>query len=196
MFVLHRCGISSRYTSDELRLPRNFIQEHKMFEILLSKFNIISAPYLLILMNNVTLTLSVGGQIIIILFHTQLSLELVIGTGFICLLVTGFLVISYYKFGQINENSRKSITSWKQNVGVYSLCNKELIKRQIRALRVCKVRLGDFGYYKRANGLLIIRGRMCVCSKTLKNVHKNVLKNGKKCARKCEKMCCACEKCT
>jgi len=143
---------------DTLRLPRNFIKEYRSLEILMNRFNIIAGPYILMLVNNVSLTLSVGGQIMIIMFHVELGLGALMLTCLVSFLATVFLVITYFKFGEINENSKQCISSWKRNLRFsnHNLHDTKLVVRQIRSLGVCRIELGSFGYYKKSNNIRII----------------------------------------
>jgi len=50
---------------------------------------------------------------------------------------------------------KKCLASWRRGAGVYQR-RKEMLKRQIKSLAVCKVDLGNFGYYKKANSMRII----------------------------------------
>jgi len=139
-----------------LRLPTIFIREHRALETLLNRFNFIGGPYILIIMNNAALTVTVGGQIVVIVFKTQLGLVSMLLISLVAFLAAGFLIISYFEFGQLNENSKACINSWKQNVRLCQRDDMQVLIRQIRSLRVCRIQLGSFGYYKKANSMRVI----------------------------------------
>jgi len=152
-----RCGCKSKYTMDNLRLPSNFLTEYKLLQLLNYAMNRIVGPYVLMVINNISLVLSVGGQIVLIQLHGHVELETISCTSVLALAGTGFLIISYFKLGEVNEYSKKCIASWKRNAGWYlTASDKLLVTRYIRSLTVCKIELGGMGYYKKANSLRII----------------------------------------
>ena len=156
-FICFRFNKPSRYTSDELRQPSNFLHTYKALDLLLNELTRVVRPYALMLVNNTMITLCVGGQITFIELHHKIDMEALL--GFLGIFVGSilYLIITYFKFGEINEFSVKCIGSWKRNDGYTDRPqDRQLIKRYVRSLRTCRVDLGDFGYYRRANSLRIV----------------------------------------
>jgi len=120
-------------------------------------FNGVYRKYFLLMLNNIMTIISVCGQVIYITFHDRLIL--VVGMGIITLanFSTTYLIITYYKLGQIHESSQKCIGSWKRYGGLeLRPIDRKLVKRYVKSLRSCRVELGDFGYYRKATSSRII----------------------------------------
>jgi hypothetical protein len=109
--------------------------------------------------NNVATILSVGGQIAIILLHHRFELESILYASIASTCATAYLIITYFKLGEINESSKKCIGSWKRNSG-WKLGlgenDKKLLNKYVQSLQPCKIELGDFGFYQKQGSLRII----------------------------------------
>jgi hypothetical protein len=102
-------------------------------------------------------TLSVSGQIAVILLHKKLELESLGGTSIVSFCSTAYLMITYFKLAQINEYSIKCIGSWKRNPGKQlSIYDKKLLSKYIVSLQPCRIELGEYGHYRKQGSLLII----------------------------------------
>jgi len=154
---LNRCTKSSEYTSDELRKPSNFIHSYKCLELLINEFNCLTKPYLFMAINNIMMVVSVGGQVISIQLRKKINPETLACLISLSGISMGYLILSYLKLGHVNENSKKCLGSWKRNAGLnLEYHDKFLALRYVRSLGACKVELGGFGYFKKANSLKII----------------------------------------
>ncbi len=158
-FFLNSFKSSSRFTSHELRIPHHFLHSYKSLQLVILEFNSFTRTYLLLYFNNVATILSVGGQIAIILLHHRFELESILYASIASTCATAYLIITYFKLGEINESSKKCIGSWKRNSG-WKLGlgenDKKLLNKYVQSLQPCKIELGDFGFYQKQGSLRII----------------------------------------
>jgi hypothetical protein len=101
--------------------------------------------------------LSVSGQIAMILLHQSIEPE-----GGSCIIIvsvcsTVFLMVTYFKMGQINEYSKNCIESWKRICGkLLRGDDNKLFRKYLSSLQPCKIELGEFGFYRKHGSLRII----------------------------------------
>ena len=158
-----------------MRRPANFLHTYKGLQLLLNEFTSVVRPYLLMLLNNMILTLVVGGQIILIKFHSMITMGPLLYILIVVLVGNAYLIITYFKFGEIHEFSLKCIGSWERNDGnTNQPRDRLLLKRYVRSLRLCRVDLGDFGYYRQVNSLRIVGKVIYYTTKSIMLIQKFV----------------------
>jgi hypothetical protein len=120
-------------------------------------YNAFTRTYLLLYINNAMIALSVGGQVAIILFHEKLEPEVGSSIFIVSICGTTYLIVTYFKMGEINEYSKKCIGSWNQSferkVGED---DKKLLRKYLSSLQPCKIELREFGFYRKPGSLRII----------------------------------------
>ena len=158
-----------------MRRPADFLHTYKGLQLLLNELTSVVRPYLLMILNNMALTLVVGGQIILIKFHSMVTMESILCILILVLVGSGYLIITYFKFGEIHEFSLKCIGSWERNDGYMNQPqDRLLLRRYVRSLRLCKVDLGNFGCYRKANSLRIIGKVIYYTTKSIMLIQKLV----------------------
>jgi len=152
-----RCSKTSQFTSNQLRKPSKLLHVYKSLQVLNKEFNSLTRPYLLMAINNAMLVVSVGGQVVAIQLHDKLNLETLTCILTLSLGAAGYLILLYFKLGQVHETSRKCLESWKKNAGLHLEHRDKLLALcYVRSLSTCKIELGSFGYFRKANSLKII----------------------------------------
>ena len=116
----------------------------------------INRKFLLICLNNILTTVTVLSNFLLIRHHDQipragLPMLLIVSTG-----STSFLLITYKKFGEINERSKSCTSSWKRNTKYLNLDEKILVSTYVRSFRPFRMELGSFGFYQKPNTIRIV----------------------------------------
>ena len=157
---LFRVSKSSIFTSPAFRTPRTFLRIYMPLEILLINWNQITRPYLLMFINSLMTILSVSGQIALIQFHDRLEPENMAYAFSLSLAATAYLILTYFKLGDLNKQSKKAVAVWKRkariNDSLLHSKQNQLILRHMQSLGLLQIQLGDFGHYKREYSLRII----------------------------------------
>ena len=147
----------SKFTNKDLKRPEAFLHTYKALEVMLIHVNDTVRSYLLMFVNNIMTSMSVGGQVMLITFHDHISLNSQFGMVTLIICSTFYMVITYYKLGELNEASVKVISSWRRCSGLrLKPSDQILMKTYSNALWLFKVELGDFGHYRNATSIRII----------------------------------------
>jgi hypothetical protein len=78
------------------------------------------------------------------------------------------LGLTYIKLGDINEKSKKLITSWKKDTkSSVSALERKIANKFIKSLRLLKIELGSFGYYQKPASLRIVGKLVFYTTKSL-----------------------------
>jgi hypothetical protein len=112
----------------------------------------------------------VGGSIFLILFHNKLKVENISYIATLSALGSAYLVIFYFKMGELNETSKQALGSWKRNGGLRLLTlpqDKKLLRRYLSSLQHLKFELRGFGYFRKATSLRIIGKLIFYTTKSL-----------------------------
>ena len=158
--VLLRIRKSSLFTSPAFRTPHAFLRVYMPLEILLINMNQITRPYLLMFINSVMTTLSVSGQVVLIQFHDRIEPENVAYAVCLSAVATAYLILTYFKLGDLHKQSKKALALWKRKArlnesGSHSAEENQLILLRIPSLGLLQLQFGDFGNYKKENCLRI-----------------------------------------
>jgi hypothetical protein len=106
--------------------------------------------------NDLCITIAVTSNFAMIRFHDHLPLEIVAAVILMSNLASGFLLVTYIKFGEVNELSKRLLNSWKRSSGTISIpSKKKLMKKYIKSCSLLKLELGSFGHYKRPTSIRI-----------------------------------------
>ena len=147
----------SLYTSQDLRTPQAFLYAYKSLELVLIRINLITRQYFLIFFNNSMTFVSVGGQVIYISLRSHLTLEIRVGLLIFIIASTAYMIITYYKLGELHELSKNVILSWKNSSPLkLEPLDRILIRKYANSLRPLRIELGDFGYYRKPTSIRII----------------------------------------
>jgi len=132
---------------------------YKSCQLLLNNFNIIFQSFLQTFLNNGATIIAVILTFALVKFNSTMSIvEL-------CVLLMGvfgttvFLILTYTKFGDVNDQSKKILGSWKRWNGWESPYDRNLMLKYMRASTQLKVELNSFGFYKKQNTVRIV-GRL------------------------------------
>ena len=146
------------YTKETIREPKNVILIYRNLQLLFWDFNNICRQYLLMFVNNVTVSFVVWCNFVLIKLHDRATIE-VLGTAVVVSATSaGFLIITYMVLGDINQKSIVLISSWKlgRETKKLSPADKKLMKKYIKSCRFLGVELGSFGCYKKPTSIRII----------------------------------------
>jgi hypothetical protein len=69
-----------------------------------------------------------------------------------------YLVISYIKLGELNQNAKLFVNSWRQGgkAGIVAPNERKLMKKYIRSCRLLGIELGSFGHYQKPTSIRIV----------------------------------------
>jgi len=131
--------------------------------------NEITRDYVLIALNNIIISVNVTCLTLYMGYHAQLDFETLITTALITLVTLIYLVLTYSKFGEINDSSMKLIRRIQRNVktvkGNANDKRKNVLRLESKCMLPLRIDLGSFGYYKKPNSLRIIPKLMYYASK-------------------------------
>jgi hypothetical protein len=106
--------------------------------------------------NDLCIAIAVTSNFAMIRFHDKLPLEIVAVDILMSSLASGFLLVTYIKFGEANELSKGLLNSWKRSSSTISIpSEKELMKKYIKSCSLLKLELGSFCHYKRPTSIRI-----------------------------------------
>jgi hypothetical protein len=107
--------------------------------------------------NDLCITIAVTSNFALIRFHDHLPLEIVAVDTLLSSLASGFLLVTYIKFGEVNELAKGLLNSWKRSSGNISMpSEKKLMKKYVKSCSLLKLELGSFGHYKRPTSIRIV----------------------------------------
>ena len=145
------------YTSMEIRQPGHAVHAYKCFQILINDLNDVIRDYFMMFVNDLSITLAVICNFMLIRFHDKLNSEVILISIVFSIITTAFLFISYIQFGEINEMSKSFVNSWKRNNRhIECVRERKLMKKYIKACPLLKVELGSFTWYKKPTSIRII----------------------------------------
>jgi len=146
----------SFFTSENIRLPTTALDLFRCIHLLTLQFNQLT-QHTLFFLNYLIITCTVLSNCVLIRYHGIMGLPVLMltlsgsGGG------AAFVLLSNIKFGDIHENSKKFISSYKRRVG--GCPNKQdyqLLKKYAASYRTLKVNLGSIGYYYKPNTLRVL----------------------------------------
>lgn len=116
------------------------------------------ADFLLLVINDTVLIGVVMSNICLIRLHDKIILP-TLGILLIASIGgTGFLLIIYIKFGEINLNSLRVLKFWRSNslFLVPLTPDRTLLKKYLKSCNQLKLRIGPFGVFRKTNAIRIM----------------------------------------
>ena len=108
--------------------------------------------------NNICITFVLWCNFTLIRLHEKITVETLGVSAIVTILSAGFLIVSYIKLGEINQNSKILVNSWrfgKRNKKL-SPAEKMLMKKSIKSCRLLGIELANFGCYNKPTSIRIV----------------------------------------
>ena len=149
-----RANKASDNTIPKMRQSKEVIRLYRIFQVLLVGLNDIAREYVLVLVNNIAMTMSVLCNYGLIRFHDTVPLETLVQMTIISVASTVYLITTCINLGNVNEISKSTVNSWKRKYSKVKCCEEDkLMLMYFNSCRFLRVELGSYGYYKKATTL-------------------------------------------
>jgi len=129
---------------------------YKSLQILINDFHDVTGKFLQILLSNMIMSIIVLGIFVMVRFHGRLEVgSIIVFCGGEAFSLT-FILVTYLKFGEINESSKLVLNSWIRFQGFESGKDRTLMIKYIHCFQILRIHCGTFGYYEKHDTLRII----------------------------------------
>ena len=107
-------------------------------------------------LDNIQISIFIIGQTGYILLRKNLDLEFRVAAIIAAACSSVYLIIAYYKLGEINQASRILVNSWKE-YSTISAMDKKLLSKYLKSFDLLKIHHGTFGYYTKPYRIIIVK---------------------------------------